>query len=42
MDEEMDALRKSDTWDLVLLFDGCKPIGCKWVFKKKICLAWQC
>jgi hypothetical protein len=36
MDEEMDALRNNDTWDLVPVFDGKKPIGCKWVFKKKI------
>jgi hypothetical protein len=36
MDEEMVALRKNDTWDLVPFPDGWKPIGCKWVFKKKI------
>jgi len=36
MDKEMFALRKNDTWDLVLLFNGQKPIGYKWVLKKKI------
>jgi hypothetical protein len=36
MDEEMDSLRKNDTWDLVPFLNGWKPIGCKWVFKKKI------
>jgi hypothetical protein len=34
MDEEMDALIKNDTWDLVPLSDGWKPIGCKWVLKR--------
>jgi hypothetical protein len=34
MDEEMIALRKDDTWDLVMLLDGQKPIECKWVLKK--------
>ena len=36
MEEEMASLRNNDTWDLVLLPNGQKPIGCKWVFKKKI------
>eukprot|EP01018_Ginkgo_biloba_P015053 Gb_15757 [translate_table: standard] len=36
MDEEMVALKKNDTWDLVPLPDGRKPVGCKWVFKKKV------
>jgi hypothetical protein len=36
MDEEMDAIRKNDTWDLVSFLDGRKPIGCKWVLKKNI------
>lgn len=22
-------------WDLVVLPNGCRPIGCKWVFKTK-------
>ena len=35
MEEEMESLRKNDTWDLVALFDGRNPIGAKWVFKRK-------
>lgn len=35
MDEEYDALIKNDTWDLVKLPSGLKPIGCKWVFTLK-------
>ena len=36
MVEEMEALDKNETWDLVKLPDGRKPIGSKWVFKKKL------
>ena len=35
MDEEMVALDDNETWDLVQLLDGKKPIGCKWVYKVK-------
>ena len=35
MDEEMAALDDSETWDLVHLPQGKKPIGCKWVYKIK-------
>jgi hypothetical protein len=31
----MDALDKNETWDLVELLVGRKPIGRKCVFKKK-------
>ena len=34
-EEEMESLRKRDTWDLVTLPDGKRRIGSKWVFKKK-------
>ena len=34
--EEMEALDKNKAWDLVELHDGRKPIGSKWVFKKKL------
>ena len=27
--------QKNGVWDLVELPHGCKPIGCKWVFKTK-------
>jgi hypothetical protein len=36
MDEEMAALDKNEAWDLVELSTGRKPIGSKWVFKKKL------
>ena len=36
MVEEMEALDKNEAWDMVELPDGRKPIGSKWVFKKKL------
>ena len=36
MNEEMSALKKNATWDLVPFPEGQKPVGCKWVFKKKV------
>ena len=35
MEEEMESLRKNDTWDLVTLPHRRKPIASKWVFKIK-------
>ncbi|KAE8657742.1 hypothetical protein F3Y22_tig00116983pilonHSYRG00074 [Hibiscus syriacus] len=35
MQEEIEALHKNNTWDLVPLPQGRKPIGNKWVFKIK-------
>ncbi|KAL0557027.1 hypothetical protein IC582_005545 [Cucumis melo] len=35
MDDELQALAKSHTWDYVDLLPGKKPIGCKWIFKIK-------
>jgi len=35
MVDEMASLHKNEAWDLVELLDGRKPIGSKWVFKKK-------
>ena len=35
MQNELDALQKIDTWDLVPLPAYHKPIGSKWVFKLK-------
>jgi hypothetical protein len=34
---EMDSIIMSNgTWEVVDRPYGCKPIGCKWVFKKKL------
>jgi len=35
MQEEMDALHKNKTWDLVKLPNEKKVVGCKWVFTLK-------
>ena len=35
IEEEMESLRKNDTWDLVGFPDGRKKIYSKWVFKRK-------
>jgi hypothetical protein len=33
---EMDSILSNGTWELVDRLYGCKPVGCKWVFKKKL------
>jgi hypothetical protein len=33
---DMDSILSNGTWELSELPFGCKPIGCKWVFKKKL------
>ena len=35
MVDEIASLHKNEAWDLVELPAGTKPIGSKWVFKKK-------
>jgi hypothetical protein len=35
MHDEMASICQNDVWDLVELPSGCKPIGCKWIFKTK-------
>eukprot|EP00253_Pinus_taeda_P010377 PITA_10377 len=35
MVDETESLHKNEAWDLVELLAGRKPIGSKWVFKKK-------
>lgn len=35
MTEEIESLRKNQTWELVPLPRGKKVVGCKWVYKKK-------
>ncbi|BBH09623.1 ADP glucose pyrophosphorylase large subunit 1 [Prunus dulcis] len=36
MDQEIDSIKKNDTWELVDLPQGKKPIGVKWVYKTKL------
>lgn len=36
MQKEIKALEDNNTWELVDLPKGKKPIGCKWVFKVKL------
>jgi hypothetical protein len=33
---EMDSILSNKTWELSERPHGCKPVGCKWVFKKKV------
>ncbi|KAK8696495.1 hypothetical protein V6N13_001629 [Hibiscus sabdariffa] len=35
MRSEMDSMSNNQVWTLVEPPEGIKPIGCKWVFKKK-------
>jgi len=35
MNEELSALHKTDTWDLVPLPPGKSVVGCRWVYKIK-------
>ena len=35
MEEEMHALMENETWDLVDIPKGVKPIDCHWVYKVK-------
>jgi hypothetical protein len=33
---EMDSILANGTWEITDCPYGCKPVGCKWVFKKKL------
>ena len=35
MKSQMDSMYTNQVWTLVDALEGIKPIGCKWVFKKK-------
>lgn len=36
MDEEIAALQRNNTWDLIELPAGKKVVGCKWVYTVNI------
>ena len=33
---EMDSIMSNGTWEITDCPSGCKPVGCKWIFKKKM------
>jgi hypothetical protein len=33
---EIDSILSNETWELVDRPYGCKPVGCKWVFKRSL------
>ena len=35
MKDEMTFMSQNKVWSLVEFLDGCRPFGCKWVFKTK-------
>ncbi|GJU69147.1 zinc finger, CCHC-type containing protein [Tanacetum coccineum] len=36
INDEMDSIMGNDTWVLTDLPPGCRPLGCKWIFKRKL------
>nr|GFD17542.1 zinc finger, CCHC-type [Tanacetum cinerariifolium] len=36
INDEMDSIMGNNTWVLSDLPPGCKPLGCKWIFKRKL------
>ncbi|GJU53920.1 zinc finger, CCHC-type containing protein, partial [Tanacetum coccineum] len=36
INDEMDSIMGNNTWVLADLPIGCKPLGCKWIFKRKL------
>ncbi|GJS73106.1 zinc finger, CCHC-type containing protein [Tanacetum coccineum] len=36
INDEIDSIMSNNTWVLADLPPGCKPLGCKWIFKRKI------
>ena len=32
----MDSIMSNGTWEITDIPSGCKPVGCKWIFKKKL------
>ncbi|GKE51467.1 hypothetical protein Tco_1486623, partial [Tanacetum coccineum] len=36
INDEMDSIMENNTWILSNLPLSCKPLGCKWIFKRKM------
>ena len=36
VNDEINSIMQNHTWELVNLPPGNKPIGCKWIFKRKL------
>ncbi|GJT69722.1 zinc finger, CCHC-type containing protein [Tanacetum coccineum] len=36
IDDEIGSIMENNTWVLSDLTPGCKPLGCKWIFKRKM------
>ncbi|GKF25354.1 zinc finger, CCHC-type containing protein, partial [Tanacetum coccineum] len=36
IDDKIGSIMENNTWVLSDLSPGCKPLGCKWIFKRKI------
>nr|GEW97028.1 zinc finger, CCHC-type [Tanacetum cinerariifolium] len=36
INDEIDSIMGNNTWVLADIPPGCKPIGCKWIFKRKM------
>ncbi|GJV30569.1 putative reverse transcriptase domain-containing protein [Tanacetum coccineum] len=36
IDDEIGSIMENNTWSLSNLPPGCKPLGCKWIFKRKM------
>ncbi|GJS82422.1 zinc finger, CCHC-type containing protein [Tanacetum coccineum] len=36
IDDEIGSIMENNTWILSNLPSGCKPLGCKWIFKRKM------
>nr|GEX53848.1 hypothetical protein [Tanacetum cinerariifolium] len=36
INDEIDSIMGNNTWVLADLLPGCRPLGCKWIFKRKL------
>jgi len=41
MVNEMEAIEKNQTWELIDVPKGVKPIGVQWIFKTKLKGKWR-